>query len=105
MWLDTRLRRKQLLVLLSFLVGVFTAFAALVLKNLIELIERLLTHGFDITHINWLYLVYPAIGVLLSALFIRYIVRDDIGHGVTKILFAISRRRGKIKLLVERHSQ
>ena len=97
MWLDTRLRRKQLLVLLSFLVGVFTAFAALVLKNLIELIERLLTHGFDITHINWLYLVYPAIGVLLSALFIRYIVRDDIGHGVTKILFAISRRRGKIK--------
>ena len=97
MWLDTRLRRKQLLVLLSFLVGVFTAFAALVLKNLIELIERLLTHGFDITHINWLYLVYPTIGVLLSALFIRYIVRDDIGHGVTKILFAISRRRGKIK--------
>ena len=97
MWLDTRLRRKQLLVLLSFLVGVFTAFAALVLKNLIEMIERLLTHGFDITHINWLYLVYPAIGVLLSALFIRYIVRDDIGHGVTKILFAISRRRGKIK--------
>ena len=96
-WLKIHFRGKQLIVLLSFLVGVFTAFAALVLKNLIELIERLLTHGFDITHINWLYLVYPAIGVLLSALFIRHIVRDDIGHGVTKILFSISRRQGRIR--------
>lgn len=82
---------------MSLIVGVFTAFAALVLKTLIELIAELLTHGFDITHINWLYLIYPAFGVLLSALFIRHIVRDDIGHGVTKILFAISRRQGKIK--------
>lgn len=96
-WLEAHLRGKQLILLLSFLVGVFTAFAALVLKNLIDLTERLLTHGFDITHINWLYLVYPAIGVLLSALFIRHIVRDDIGHGVTKILFSISRRQGRIK--------
>ncbi|MBO4486950.1 MAG: chloride channel protein [Bacteroidaceae bacterium] len=96
-WVEHRIRRKQLIVLMSFLVGVFTAFAALVLKTLIELIQSLLTHGFDITHINWLYLVYPAIGVLLSALFIRFLVRDDIGHGVTKILFAISRRQGRIK--------
>ena len=96
-WIKTHLKGKQLILLLSLMVGVFTALAALVLKNLIELIAHLLTHGFDITHINWLYLVYPAIGVLLSAIFIRYIVRDDIGHGVTKILFAISRRRGRIK--------
>ena len=96
-WIEAHLKRKQLIVLLSFIVGVFTALAALVLKNLIELIAHLLTHGFDITHINWLYLVYPAIGVLLSAIFIRYVVRDDIGHGVTKILFAISRRQGRIK--------
>ena len=94
---EAHLRRKQLILLMSFMVGVFTALAALVLKHLIELIEHLLTQGFDITHINWLYLVYPTIGVLLSALFIRYIVRDDIGHGVTKILFAISRRQGRIK--------
>lgn len=96
-WVQTKLTKKQLIILMSFLVGVFTAFAALVLKTLIELLEEMLTHGFDITHINWLYLVYPAIGVLFCALFIKYIVRDDIGHGVTKILFAISRRQGKIK--------
>ncbi|MCH5178558.1 MAG: chloride channel protein [Prevotellaceae bacterium] len=95
--IETHLKGKQLIVLLSFLVGVFTALAALVLKNLIDLIEHILTQGFDITHINWLYLVYPSIGVLLSALFIRFIVKDDIGHGVTKILFAISRQQGKIK--------
>lgn len=96
-WIDSKLSPKQLVILMSLIVGICTAFAALILKTLIELLQELLTHGFDITHINWLYLVYPAIGVLLCALFIKYIVRDDIGHGVTKILFAISRRQGKIK--------
>lgn len=96
-WITKKLSKRQLIIFLSFLVGVFTAFAALILKNLIELIQRLLTHSTDIAHINWLYLIYPSIGILLCALFIKYFVRDDIGHGVTKILFAISRRKGKIR--------
>ncbi len=97
MTVNKKLSQRQLIVLMSVLVGVFTAIAALVLKTLISLIEDLLTQGFDMTRLNWLYLVYPAIGVLLCSLFIKYVVRDDIGHGVTKILFAISRRQSKIK--------
>ncbi len=96
-WTATKLSKKQLTILLSFLVGVFTALAAMLLKWLIELMQDFVTHGPDITHINWFYLISPPLGVLLSALFIKYIVRDDIGHGVTKILFAISRRQGKIR--------
>lgn len=96
-YINNKLSKKQVVILMSFLVGVFTAFAALILKTLIELMQDILTHSSDITHINWLYLVFPAIGVLVCALFIKYVVRDDIGHGVTKILFAISRRQGKIK--------
>ncbi len=69
----------------------------LLLKWLIGQIEHLLTHEFSITGANWLYLVYPVIGVWLTMLFIRYIVRDDIGHGVTKILFAIARKQSRIK--------
>ncbi len=97
LWISSKLSKKQLIILMSFLVGVLTAVAALILKTLIDLMRDVVIHSTDIAHINWLNLIFPAIGVLLSALFIKYVVRDDIGHGVTKILFAISRRQGKIK--------
>lgn len=84
-------------MLVSFLVGIFTACAGLLLKWLIGQIEELLTHEFVETGANWLYLVYPVIGIWLTMLFIKYIVRDDIGHGVTKILFAIARKQSRIK--------
>jgi len=84
-------------LLISFLVGIFTACAGLLLKWLIGQIEDLLTHEFVETGANWLYLVYPVIGIWLTMLFIKYIVRDDISHGVTKILFAIARKQSRIK--------
>lgn len=93
----THLSHRQFILLLSFLVGIGTALAAQVLKWLIHEIETLLTAQLDITHANWLFLIYPVIGIFLTALFIKYIVRDDIGHGVTKILYAISRRQGHIR--------
>lgn len=77
--------------------GLFTALAAYILKWLIHTIEELLTHPFDAGGPEWLLLVYPVVGITLTALFIRYCVRDDIGHGVTKILYAISKRQGHIK--------
>ena len=95
--LRAHLSSRQLLMLLAFLVGVLSAVASQLLKWLVLEIKFILTNSFDVSHLNWLYLLYPAIGVFLTALFIRYVVRDDIGHGVTKILFAISRRQGHIK--------
>ena len=87
----------RLVIALSLVVGFFTGLAAFVLKFLVEEIEDLLTEGFDATQMNWLYLVYPAVGILLTSLFIRHVVRDDISHGVTKILYAISRKRARIR--------
>ena len=87
----------RLVIALSLVVGLFTGLAAFVLKSLVEEIEDLLTEGFDATQMNWLYLVYPAVGILLTSLFIRHVVRDDISHGVTKILYAISRKRARIR--------
>ena len=97
-WRRRHLSANQFMLLISFLVGVFTALAGLLLKWLIEFIAHLLTHSFNITEANWAYLVYPVAGILLTMLFIRYVVRDDIGHGVTKILFAIARKQSKIRL-------
>ena len=96
-WLEQHFSQRQLLIFMAFLVGVMTAIASWLLKSLIEGIKHVLTNSFDVTQMNWLYLVYPVIGIFLTALFIKYIVRDDIGHGVAKILFAISRRQGHIK--------
>lgn len=96
-WRRRNLSDRNFVLLISLLVGVFTALAGLLLKWLIEQIEVLLTHEFAATSSNWLYLVYPVVGVWLTMLFIRYIVRDDIGHGVTKILFAIARKQSRIK--------
>lgn len=96
-WRRRHLSDRNFVLFISLLVGIFTALAGLLLKWLIEQIEVLLTHEFVATSSNWLYLVYPVIGVWLTMLFIRYIVRDDIGHGVTKILFAIARKQSRIK--------
>lgn len=97
LWLKMEHSTKRVILLLSLLVGLCTGLAALVLKSFVEEIRILLTQGFDETEMNWLYLVYPAIGILLTSLFVHYIVRDDIGHGVTKILYAISRKKARIK--------
>ena len=82
---------------MALLVGVGCALAAQMLKILIHEIEHMLTSQFDVTQSNWLFLVYPVVGIYLTALFIKYVVRDDIGHGVTKILYALSRKQGNIR--------
>lgn len=96
-WIGRHMSPRQFILLLSFLVGVGSAFAALLLKLLIFQIEHILTSQFDATRSHWLFLVYPVIGIFLTALFIRYVVRDDIGHGVTKILYSLSRKQGHIR--------
>ena len=82
---------------LAFAVGLLSALAAFVLHGIIGLIGRLLTRGFDASSANWLYLVYPVAGILLTMLFVRYVVKDDISHGITRILYAISQNRSRLK--------
>lgn len=96
-WRERNIKEKRFILLLSFLVGIFTAFAALILKVLIHWIQNFLTENFDTTEANYQYLIYPVVGIFLAGLFVRYVVKDDISHGVTKILYAISRRQGRIK--------
>lgn len=96
-WRRMNFSEQKFILIISFFVGVLTAFAGLFLKWLIEQIQYVLTYRFDVTVSNPLYLVYPVIGIFLTGLFVRYIVKDDISHGVTKILFAIARKQSKIK--------
>lgn len=97
LWRDNHIKEKHFILIVSFLVGICTAASAIVLKNLIHLIQNLLTGNFNQDGANYMLLLYPVIGILLAGLFVKYIVRDDIGHGVTKILYAISQRKSRIK--------
>lgn len=96
-WREKHIKESNFVLILSFVVGILTSLAALLLKKLIHLVEHVLTSTFSVSEANYLYLVYPAVGIFLTLLYVRYVVKDDIGHGVTKILYAISRRQGRIK--------
>ena len=87
---------KQFTLLLALAVGFFAAVAAFVLHWLIKEIQQLLTASFDYTSFNWLYLVYPVVGIYLTSLFVRHIVKDNISHGITRILYAISSKRSRL---------
>ena len=96
-WRERHISEKQLVLLLSFFVGCFAALAANILKQFIHLIQWLIeTKLIAGEHTFW-YLISPMIGITLAALFVRYVVKDDISHGITKILYAISQRKSIIK--------
>lgn len=96
-WRERSIPNDRFVLLLSFIVGVCTSLAACLLKELIHLIQYLLTLNFSINEAHYMYLVYPSVGIVLALLFVKYVVKDDISHGVTKILFAISQRKSIIK--------
>ena len=96
-WRVEHVSDKMFLLILAFIVGFFAAVAAYTLHSIINLIVDLLTSQFKRTSANWLYLVYPVMGIYLTSLFVRYIVRDDISHGITKILYAISSNKSRLK--------
>lgn len=97
-WRERHITQQQFVLILAFLTGLAGAAAALLLKWLIHTFQHLLTQYFLIDGANYLYLLYPVLGILIAGCFVRYIVRDDIGHGVTKILYAISQRKSIIKV-------
>ena len=96
-WTLRHMNQKQLTIVLAFIVGLIASLAAYALHWLINLIKGLLTHGFSINSFNWLYLVLPIVGIWLTSMFIRYVVKDNISHGITRVLAALSTNSAKLK--------
>ena len=96
-WRCSHIKERPFMIFVAFLVGVCTATAAYIIKHLIHFIQNFLTQNATITGANYFYLIYPVIGLLLASLYVRYFVKDDISHGITKVLFAISQRKSRIK--------
>ena len=96
-WREKHISEKQLVLFLSFFVGAFAAFAAAILKTFIHLIQHFIQTYLIAGGHEWWYFFCPMIGIALAAFFVHYVVRDDISHGITKILYAISQRKAIIK--------
>lgn len=92
-----RVNERQLLLVLSVVTGLLSGLAAVLLKHTIHFVQHNLV-GFigKIDGSNLLYFAYPAIGMLLTVLFVKYVVKDNISHGVTRVLYAISRKDSKL---------
>ena len=87
----------KLVYFLSLVVGLLSAIAAAILKYSIHYVHKILTDGITTRSLSYLYLAYPLIGMFLTLLFVRYVVKDNIGHGISRILFAISRKKSHLK--------
>ena len=96
-WREHHIKERTFVILLSLVIGILCGFAAQLLKFLIHLISRLLTSHFSETEANYLYLLYPVLGILITVLFVKYVIKSNISHGVTKVLYAISRRKSRLK--------
>src|SRR4030042_4207729 len=88
----------KLIYLLSFVVGLLSALAAVILKNAIHYTNKILTEGITSDSGSYLYIAYPVAGMLLTVLFVKYVVRDNISHGVSRVLYAISRKKSLLKV-------
>lgn len=91
------LTERQMTYALALVIGLLASVAGSVLHHLIVFIQHLLTDGFLAYTTNWLYLVFPVIGIWLTSLFIKYVVRDNISHGITRVLYAISSKNSRLR--------
>ena len=98
LWREKHIPDKTFVVLLALIVGITSGLAAVLLKTLIALIAGVLTSRFHIEQGNLLYLVLPAVGILLASMYVYYIAREPISHGVTRVLYALALKKSRLKI-------
>jgi chloride channel protein, CIC family len=96
-WRAKNIQDQQFVLILSFVIGIVSGLAAVVLKNLAYFTYTTVSSGLTLKNENLLYLLLPMAGIFLTVLFVKYVVNDDIGHGVSKILYSKSKKNGIIK--------
>lgn len=96
-WRVRHIKEKNFILILSLLVGIVTGLAGVLLKNSVYYTHLFLTDRLQVDSGSLLFFICPFIGIWLTSMFVRYFVRDEISHGVTKVLYAISRQNSMIK--------
>ena len=96
-WQKEHISDRQMTLILAFVIGVLASVAGYFLHSIVHEIQVLLTSGFEKNTYNLLFLLFPIVGIYLTSLFIKYVVRDNISHGITRVLYAISTKQSKLK--------
>lgn len=96
-WQKEHISDKQMILILAFLIGLLASVAGFFLHAIVHEIQFLLTSGFEQGTYNLLFLLFPIVGIYLTSLFIKYVVRDNISHGITRVLYAISTKNSRLK--------
>ena len=90
-------KHRQLVLILSLIIGLVSGLAAVMLKNIVHYTHSMVTHGFDFGVGRDVYLFFPLIGITITVLLAKYVFKADIGHGVSNILYALSKKNGRIE--------
>ena len=91
-----RLTNAQVMAILAIIVGLCAGMGAYIFNTLLHTITHLLTSWTPDDRAQWLFLIYPSIGIILATLFVKYVVKDGISEGVTRVLYAMSRKDSRI---------
>lgn len=97
-WREKHIDERSFVVILALIVGIASGLAAVLLKFLIGWMAGLVEATTQWTQIHFQYLLFPLVGILLAALYVRYVVRDNISHGVTRVLYAIALKKSRLKI-------
>lgn len=97
-WRETHIKERTFVIILALIVGLICGFAALILKTLIHSISDMLTSHLQVSGANYMYLLYPFMGILLAGIYVRYVIKDNISHGVTRVLYSISQNKSRLKI-------
>ncbi len=96
-WREKHIPEKTFVVILAIVIGIASGLAAVLLKFLIATISNVVNSVGVTTQANYYYLIFPIVGIFLAGVYVRYVVRDNISHGVTRVLYAIAQKKSRLK--------
>jgi len=96
-WRIRHVSDRQFMMVLAAVIGFLGGITAVIIKNSVHFIKEILTQGFALEYHNYLYFAYPAIGIFLALVYIKFILKQHVGHGIPSVLYAISKTNGVIK--------
>lgn len=98
LWRKKHIQDKHYILFLCVIIGILAAIAAVVLKTAVHYSEGWVHSLVGAYNKNWLFLIFPLIGIIITVIYVKKIVKDDISHGVSRILYSISCNKGIMKL-------
>ncbi|MDD3741668.1 MAG: chloride channel protein, partial [Bacteroidales bacterium] len=97
LWRKQKIKDKDFILILAVIVGIAVGIAAVIMKNTVHFVREIVIFMIDKYDFNYIYFIFPAIGILLTLVFVNMFVKDNLGHGIPMVLYNMSKNEGKIK--------